>query len=149
MNRVILILLFVVAASCAGKKLQGDNTSVSFRQAADITGHSWELAEIQGIVLTESNRNKAYFEPDTVAKRIYGNAGCNNFNGRLQLSGDGGMTVSEVASTKMACEDMSLEYALMEVLKKTAGYKQENDTLVFIDSEGVGLARFVRGVDSD
>ena len=147
MNKVIIILLIALLVSCAGKRLKIDNTSGSVNKAADITHYSWALAEIEGIALNENSINKAYFETDTIAKRIFGNAGCNNFNGTLQLSGDGGMTVSEVISTKMACEDMSVEYALMEVLKNTAGYKQVNDTLVFIDAEGMGLAKFVRRVD--
>lgn len=141
MYKFILLLLVVMTIACANKRMQS-NGSTPVNE--ELSGRQWTLTEISGLTVDESLTQKAWFTIDTAEKRIFGNAGCNNFNGRLQMSGDGKMTVSEVIATKMACEHMSVEYALMGVLKKTAGFKQINDTLVFIDTGGTDLAKFVR-----
>lgn len=62
--------------------------------------------------------------------RVTGNAGCNNYFGELVLDTTAGnFSVSKVGSTRMACENMSVETNYLKMLSEANKYVVNGSTL--------------------
>ena len=75
---------------------------------------------------------------------ITGNGGCNNFNGYLQTTDDG-LSVGELAATRMACpqEIMDRELAFMQALQETTQFEMGKDSLQLLGVGNALLAQLV------
>lgn len=70
-------------------------------------------------------------------KRVSGTTGCNRYFTRFELANNNTLNFSEVASTRMACPDMSMENAFLTTLENVAAYHSSNDnTLHLNDATG-------------
>lgn len=73
---------------------------------------------------------------------IFGNGGCNNYNGPYVLTGattpkGSGITIGPLASTKMYCQTTSAqESTYLEILGKTAAYVVDGTQLTLTASDG-------------
>lgn len=67
----------------------------------------WKLESINGEKVSENNR-KAHLQFNINEGTFYGNGGCNNLNGKVELK-DTSLTFSKVATTMMACENLEEE----------------------------------------
>ena len=69
---------------------------------------------------------------------LSGFAGCNTYNATYTLSGDDGITITAIATTRLACEDeaMTLESQYIAALEKAATYTISGETLTLRDSTG-------------
>ena len=69
---------------------------------------------------------------------LSGFAGCNTYNATYALSGDDGISITGVATTRMACEDeaMTLETQYLAALEKATTYTISGTTLTLRDSTG-------------
>jgi len=78
---------------------------------------------------------KPYF---TITKnRINGNAGCNDFEGNLQVNNDGLFSINRLNATKKYCKPfMKLEQVFMESLSKASLYNIEANSLIIRDKTG-------------
>lgn len=112
----------------------------SKKQLAKLDG-SWELIELLG----NSDFEGIYVEqnPFIVLSleegKINGNSGCNNFFGKLEISGPE-IDIKEMGSTKMFCSDVP-EDEFFNALDKVSGYKIKGDLLEFI-ADGKTLLKF-------
>jgi heat shock protein HslJ len=67
---------------------------------------------------------------------LSGFAGCNTYNATYELSTDGGISITGVATTRKACEEeaMTLERQYVAALENAATYAVSGDTLTLRDS---------------
>lgn len=74
----------------------------------------WKLESINGEKLSENNRN-AHLQFDIAEGIFYGNGGCNNISGSVEHT-ETTITMSRVAATQMACENLEEEYKFISKL---------------------------------
>jgi heat shock protein HslJ len=77
----------------------------------------------------------ADFAADNV---ISGSSGCNTYTGTYSLSGTDGISITGVATTRMACEEplMTLEGQYLAALESVATYSISGSTLTLRDAAG-------------
>jgi len=97
----------------------------------DIFDKEWKLTGLNGqaVVLDTSFNAEPYLLFDKANNRVTGNAGCNGFGANLELIGDTGVVISDIAATEMACPNLEIEQQFIEVLRKVTSYHIEDRTL--------------------
>lgn len=77
--------------------------------------------------------NKTEIRFDYKGKAINGNAGCNNFFGKLTINKPakkkGKIKIEAIGSTKMFCDNMEIEDATFKLLKEVDNFKRKGDKL--------------------
>ena len=108
----------------------------------DPTGNAWNLTELEGDAVVEGTT----IDLTITAESISGNAGCNSYNGSVELDiANSTMTVGpDVVSTMMACEEpiMAQEQKYLDVLTRVTSYEVASDELILKDAEGIAIATF-------
>ena len=114
----------------------------------DLAGPRWRLASLAGEpVASNAGREAPYliFDGDG---RVAGFDGCNRLNGRYE-SGGTALTLSEMASTMMACpEGMQQADRFRAALGQAAGYRLAETRLELHDESGALLATFAPETDN-
>lgn len=85
----------------------------------------WTIAEVNGKTVQEDSLgNTPFIGFDYAARRIYGNAGCNRMMGSFEADSlkPGTLSIGPVATTRMACVDMTLELSILETLPEVASF---------------------------
>lgn len=109
-----------------------------------ILDYYWRLTMVAGQRLEDNQTGRpAYVIFSSQDRRLGGNSGCNQFTAGFQLGPHFNLRLSALAATKMACPDMSIEYALFNALTAASGYVPTPDGLSLIDEGGKSLARFL------
>jgi heat shock protein HslJ len=103
--------------------------------ADDIIGTSWQLTELNGAPTSTEITSTANFSADGVG----GNGGCNTYGGTLAVT-SGGIDITEIISTMMACDGLAQEQAFFAALEATTGYRIENRTLHLTGPDDAVLA---------
>jgi heat shock protein HslJ len=140
----ILAHLPEVASFSSGEQLvledsSGDTLLTYDAGMSTIEGTSWTATGVNngtgGVESSAATESiTAEFGSDGA---LSGFAGCNTYNATYELS-DGGISITKVSSTRMACEDaaMTLEGQYLTALEKAATYALSGDTLTLRDSSG-------------
>lgn len=121
---VVGLFVLLIAAACASGS------------SASVTG-TWKLVSYG----SASEQKPAVADVDTSIEfkedQVTGNVGCNGFGGKYEVNGDQ-ITFSEVVSTLMFCEGPvgDQELATLAVLKESATYVLEGDTLTVTSADG-------------
>ena len=96
----------------------------------------WNIVEVRGEPVAADRQPAPYIEFDYAQGRISGNSGCNRMMGSFQADTlqPGTLTFGPIASTRMACPDMSLERNILESLAEVRSFEavcgpDKNDTL--------------------
>lgn len=96
MKKLSILLLMGVIAGCGGTK--------NAMPIDVLTGSEWELSKINGntAAVADYGRELPYviFSKDS---KISGSGGCNQFSGSYNLNEENGVNISQIISTKMAC----------------------------------------------
>jgi heat shock protein HslJ len=105
-------------------------------------GTSWALATLEGATITVVAGHEApsmtFGKEDS---RVFGTGGCNNFTGSFASTTSGGLTLSQVASTRMLCiHDMEAEDRYFAIFDKVRGYHISGGTLYLTGQGGATLA---------
>lgn len=87
------------------------------------------------------------FEPE--GGRIHGNAGCNSFFGRCEYMAGERFRISNVASTKKLCPDMTVEDEFLKILENVDGYHTDGRVLKLNRGRMTPLAAFVSAAWAD
>jgi heat shock protein HslJ len=108
---------------------------------AAMTGIEWRPTLLGADEIATDSGMFVLFEVDG---SIRGNGGCNNFNGYLQTTDDG-LSVGELAATRMACpqEIMDRELAFMQALQETTQFEMGKDSLQLLGVGNALLAQLV------
>lgn len=88
---------------------------------------------------------KARFLSFAGSGRIFGFGGCNRITGTYEQH-DGHLTISPVATTRMACPEdvMAKERDLLDLLGKVRGVRVDHTLLLFLDENGADLKALTR-----
>lgn len=142
---------FDMNAALAPSVILADPTMAPVFDPIAFSGH-WSLVEIYDIdasPLTYSNEllARAEFGIETQG-RFTASAGCNAIFGHMAQTGSL-VETGEIMATLMACDepDMSLERALIHSLSSASLFAHGHNRLVFLDRNGLPLARFAARVD--
>ena len=129
---VIVIALAILLAGCSS----GTSDSSS------LEGIRWHLVALEG---EQPLAGTAPPSAEFSEGQINGSTGCNHFFGGYEVSGSD-MTISDVASTEMACLDpeglMDQEQAFLSALAAVAGYNLAGERLELLDAGGSVLLAF-------
>jgi heat shock protein HslJ len=72
--------------------------------------------------------------------KVYGNAGCNDYVGPYQVTGENSINIGNLQKTKIYCGIggvMELESAYVSILKNVSSYSVSGDTLLLSDADGI------------
>ena len=106
-----------IFASCKAKK----GVEATF---SDLDG-SWNIVELNGKVLNPAETNQV-IEFDVARHSLSGRAGCNRMMGQIEYSDSRKNIIKfpQVATTRMACPDMTVENNVLSALNKVKKYKK-------------------------
>lgn len=100
---------------------------------AMLTSKNWELKSINGNDVDASKFSNglpnATFSTDN---KIMGKGGCNSYSGSYNLNEEMGLNVSQVISTKMACDALNGETEYFDALNKVNMAKIDSDKLTLM-----------------
>ena len=104
----------------------------------------WKLIELNGQPVTNPavNQKEAFIMLAKQDNRLSGSGGCNMMMGGYELMEGNQIKFSNVASTKMACPDMSMEDALGKVITDTDNYAINGKFLMLHKAKMAPLAKF-------
>lgn len=135
----IFAIATLVLTSCGTpkKKDQTNSTTVQTEKTDqskenNITEKYWKLITIEGqdVEWDENQKKEIHFILKTEENKITGFAGCNNFFGIYTLEDGNRIRFSKMASTMMACPDMSFnESEFLKIFELTDNYTINGDTL--------------------
>ena len=106
----------------------------------DLVGGAWHWEGPSGGPVAARDLYTIQF---TGEGRLIVRADCNRGAGRYALEAGGRVTLSGVATTKMACPAGSLDTAFLRQLGDVEGYRFEGESLR-LSTRGGGVLRFVR-----
>jgi heat shock protein HslJ len=109
-----------------------------------LTDKKWKLVEMNGKpVKNNSTNGKDYFITlQAEGNKINGFAGCNNFFGTYELTQGNRISFSKMASTMMACPDMTTEQELFMILETVDNYTLGTTTLQLSKARMAPMATF-------
>lgn len=132
-----LLFVFAMAASCK-------STKPMVTSNPNLTNTYWQLIELRGQPINAQVGAKPYYiKLDAAENRFSAWAGCNRLIGSFSNPQDLRVTFGKVASTMMACPDMTLEKQLAEVLETVDNYAISGNNLSLNKARMAPLARFV------
>ena len=105
-----------VLAACKTRKVVEATVS-------DLDGE-WVVVEMNSKPLA-AGENQPVMRLDILRRGLSGNAGCNRLMGQIEYDSDHRNIIRflQVATTRMACPDMSVERAFLEALDKVARFE--------------------------
>lgn len=97
----------------------------------------WVLDKIKDKQFSKDDyETRPYMELKIRDSRVYGNAGCNTFLGKIEIKGHKIAFSKNMNVTKMACDKMNLEQEFINALSgKTLGYTVDNGRLYLYDKD--------------
>jgi len=104
----------------------------------------WKLIMLNGkkIILGKNQNTGPYLTLKNENSRVFGNGGCNVFQGSYELAEGNKIKFSKIGSTKMFCDYMETEQALLQVLENAENYSVEKDTVTLNNAKMISLAKF-------
>ncbi len=104
----------------------------------------WGVKRINGKPINRKT-NLPTMEIDLAQMRIFGNDGCNNYNGAITEVSDTKIAFGKIASTRMMCREMEISDKFNEAMEKVKGYRLEELNLILVDKTGKEVLAFVKG----
>ncbi|ULQ56704.1 copper resistance protein NlpE N-terminal domain-containing protein [Flavihumibacter rivuli] len=129
-----------------GNKITGELASkyVLSKVQPGITEKYWKLVEINGkpVVKNEQMRREPFIILKAEGNKVNGNGGCNNIMGTYEIKEGNRISFGKMASTMMACPDMTIEDAFKKVLESADNFSLNGDKMSLNKARMAPLARF-------
>jgi len=108
----------------------------------ELAGTRWALVRLgdKQVQISEGGR-EAYIALNSADHSVVGFAGCNRISSTHEESGSQ-LHFGDVIATKMACDDMPTETALLEAMKATTSWRITGSQLELMDAQQRSLATF-------
>lgn len=121
MKKIFLSLCTAAVLASCGTMSNSSSASKVGKAQPSISNTKWALADnVKGKTPTLQIEGS----------RVNGNAGCNSYFGTLSTDASSGtFTASQLGSTKMACDNMSVEQNFMTMMGKVNKYVVSGTTL--------------------
>ena len=143
MNRLIVMIATLAAiAACTNQEPKPAEPMGPDGVTFELTGTRWALMRLgdQQVKISEGGR-EAYIHLNSADQSVVGYAGCNRISSTHQSNGSQ-LQFGEVIATKMACDDLPTETALLEAMKLTASWRISGSQLQLLDAQQRSLATF-------
>jgi heat shock protein HslJ len=129
-------------AACSGATPKAPDLQGSNEVTHDLKGTRWALMRLgeKPVTISEHGR-EAYLHLSSAEDSLVGYAGCNRISGPFTSQKDQ-LTFGEIIATRMFCEDMPTETALLTAMKATARWQISGSQLQLIDANQQILATF-------
>ena len=118
----------VIVSLCMAGALIALSSCRSSKDAATLSSINgeWNIIEINGAaVVPAPNQEFPFIGFDTNTGKVFGNSGCNRMMGSFYVNDKPGTIVlGAMASTRMACPDMTLEQNVLSALGQVKKYKK-------------------------
>jgi heat shock protein HslJ len=135
-----ILLLAVGAFLCFG--CSGQRSVAAERlNPTTLENVQWTLLQIDGEALKTSSRGTPTMSLASKDRRMAGFAGCNRMMGGYELDGEA-LKFSEMATTRMACIDVTPEEPLLRALGATTRWQVTGNTLELFDGSGAVRTRW-------
>ena len=109
-------------------------------QFPKIEGKVWKLASYTMDGNSRNLQDSSILTMSIEGDKIFGNGGCNSYNGNVQLHSDGVIKVGELAATKMLCRNiMTQEQVFLQLLQEAQLYSV-NQLFMEIESKNGSLS---------
>lgn len=131
MNRLLFILsiLAVVGVSAACRTAQASVLTI------DALDGEWTVVDVGGKTVAGKSDSRPFLGFSARDRRLYGNAGCNNLMGVVEVDETtGAVSFSNVGRTRMRCADMTTERRIVDALDKTVSCELDADGLLLLKS---------------
>jgi heat shock protein HslJ len=108
----------------------------------ELTGTRWALMRLgdRQVKISEGGR-EAYIALNSADASVVGFAGCNRISSTHRSNGSE-LHFGDVIATRMACDDLATETALLDAMKSTAGWRITGSQLELLDAQQRSLATF-------
>lgn len=134
-------LNMIMAAAIAGAGLCMASCSTQKNAVAELTGE-WNITVVgETVVTVPEGEERPFLGFNSATGDLYGNTGCNSLMGSFSENPEKGtLTMSNFATTRMACPDMTLEQTIVETLPKvTSFHATAAGDLELTDNDGLPL----------
>ena len=101
----------------------------------------WELEQIPGVELN-NNTQLPKLTFDLQEMKVFGNGGCNDFNGTISKVALKSLTLGNLLNTLKICDENNVEDTFFNALNKIAFYTIENKKLNLFDDQNKLLLTF-------
>jgi heat shock protein HslJ len=140
-----VVAAFTAIAACTNqepKPAQSTGPAGSDEVTFELTGTRWALVRLgdQEVKVSEGGR-EAYIALNSADQSVVGYAGCNRISSTHRSDGSQ-LHFGEVTATRMFCEDMPTETALLDAMKSTASWRISGSQLELLDAQQQSLAIF-------
>lgn len=140
-SRVIAVGIVLLLAACSTRDPKSP-VEPEGEVTHDLVGTRWALVRLgeKPVTISEGGR-EAYIALNSVETSVVGFAGCNRISSTYKLDA-ARLSFGDVIATRMFCDDMPTETALLEAMKATAGWRITGAQLDLLDSNQRPVASF-------
>lgn len=141
-SRLLVLAAITVLAACGNNESRPSQSTSTDGVIFELTGTRWALAWLDGRTVTvpEGGR-EAYIWLNPADGTVVGDAGCNRLSSTYKSNGEQ-LTFGELIATRMFCQNMATETALMQALEATAAWRITGSQLELLDAKGEARVRF-------
>ncbi|MFL0353055.1 META domain-containing protein [Xanthomarina sp. GH4-25] len=131
----------------SGNKVTGELADFYILKKQDLSNNEeiaftdtkWKLVKLMGKDITDS---EAFISFATEDNRVFGNSGCNTFTGTYNIENNTQLELSKIATTMMACPDMTVEDQFIKVLNTADNFSLNANTMTLNKAKMAPLAVF-------
>ena len=117
---ISFISITISFTGCSGGKQTSTNTTLE--------GLEWELEALNGRIVADTNGNKVTLILNNGTGKMSGSSTCNKYFGGYKVDGST-LSFSGLGSTKMMCDEMSIETEYFSALSRVDKYEITNEKL--------------------
>lgn len=142
MTRAIAIVGLATLGACGNHEPQPAEPALGNEVTFELAGTRWALFRLgeRDVKISEGGR-EAYLWLSSADPSVVGFAGCNRISSTHEHDG-AQLRFGEVIATRMACDDLATETALLEAMRSTAGWRISGSQLELLDAQQRSLATF-------
>lgn len=141
----LLLLSVLIFIACETDTNQNAEQNSQTEITELVFNSEWILIELNGESISETGTSQSIptVRFNESENRFYGRGGCNQYNGGFELDTETGkIEFTQIAATKMACPDMSMEDRYFAMLDEVVRIEQSSQNLKFFNSSGEIIAQF-------
>ncbi len=143
MKTITIIIASVVFFTLNSCGLCKRKSATQVESNENIYQVKWKLVELNGKPVADKiNGKEPFISFDETTKRYSASGGCNGLGGSFEIKANQRITFSQGMSTMMACEDMTIERGISQVLAQADNYTIKDGVLSLNKAKQAPLAKF-------
>jgi heat shock protein HslJ len=141
------IILFLACNSTKKNiSIPGKDNMASMQKNTTLADSYWKLVELRGkpVQTVSPDEKQIRIKFIQEGNKVEGFGGCNGFGGNYTTKNDFNISISNIISTMIACQDLETENEFFNVLKTADNYYLNGDTLYLNKARMATMAKFVK-----